>query len=87
MKDDGENKISYHSEWLGYLPYGQYHWVAVNGKDVTSLISNPDTMAPDLEKLVKLKFIVKVKSQVTTLGGNFATDEIYNEYQLVMDHR
>lgn len=25
----------YASEWLGYLPYGAYHWLEVDGRDVT----------------------------------------------------
>jgi hypothetical protein len=26
----------YRSEWLGYLPFGLYHWVTVGGEDVSA---------------------------------------------------
>jgi beta-lactamase class D len=28
-------EIVYCSEWLGYLPYGAYHWVEVNNDDIS----------------------------------------------------
>jgi len=27
--------VTYVSEWLGYLPYGVYRWLEVDGRDVT----------------------------------------------------
>jgi hypothetical protein len=32
----GTDQLSYRSEWLGHLPYGQYHWVEVGGEQVSS---------------------------------------------------
>jgi hypothetical protein len=29
-------RVVYRSEYLGYLPFGQYHWVTVGGKDVSA---------------------------------------------------
>ena len=31
-REQGTHELKYVSEWLGYLPFGQYHWVEV-GKD------------------------------------------------------
>lgn len=37
-------RIRYRTEWLGYLPYGQYHWVDVDGAGELRL---PDGWAMD----------------------------------------
>ena len=31
----GAAELTYVTEWLGYLPYGVYHWLEVDGRDVT----------------------------------------------------
>ena len=31
----GSPLLAYKSEWLGYLPYGQYHWVEVAGEEIS----------------------------------------------------
>ncbi len=31
----GAGELDYVSEWLGYLPYGAYHWLEVSGRDAT----------------------------------------------------
>ena len=31
----GCRRVVYHTEYLGYLPFGQYHWVTVSGRDVS----------------------------------------------------
>lgn len=28
-------RFVYSSEWLGYLPFGLYHWLEVNGQDIS----------------------------------------------------
>ncbi|KPA87935.1 MULTISPECIES: hypothetical protein [Pseudomonas] len=30
------DEITYKSEWLGYLPFGAFHWIEHQGKDVSS---------------------------------------------------
>ena len=30
-----DRTITYRSEWLGYLPYGAYHWITIGKSDVT----------------------------------------------------
>lgn len=44
-------EFTYASEWLGYLPYGAYHWLEVDGRDVTG--GMPDGWT--LEDLVSLE--------------------------------
>jgi len=44
-------ELAYVSEWLGYLPYGVYHWLEVDGRDVTGEM--PDGW--QLEDLVRLE--------------------------------
>ncbi len=30
------DQLVYATEWLGYLPYGRYHWVDLNGADISN---------------------------------------------------
>jgi hypothetical protein len=32
-------EIVYETDWLGYLPFGQYHWFECNGNEVRDLPS------------------------------------------------
>ncbi len=32
----GVGEITYQSEWLGYLPFGVFHWVEHRGRDISS---------------------------------------------------
>jgi hypothetical protein len=69
------NEVIYKSEWLGYLPFGQYHWVEVNGEEIQP--SNPDSLQADLSLLAQLgalRFIKEVQL-------NAEDNHIY--YQLV----
>ncbi|QDU19861.1 hypothetical protein [Urbifossiella limnaea] len=34
--DSGDRRVVYRTEYLGYLPFGQYHWVLVGDEDVSS---------------------------------------------------
>lgn len=47
----GTTELSYHSEWLGHLPYGQYHWVDVGGEEVSSKFP-PGWQYSDLQALI-----------------------------------
>lgn len=47
-----EGRISYRSEWLGYMPYGRYHWIEVDGRDVSSQVLDMDCLLVDLQRLV-----------------------------------
>ena len=50
-KRNRTSEVVYKSEYLGYLPYGQYHWVEVDGEEIKS--NNPDTLSDDLATLVE----------------------------------
>lgn len=34
-KSPGQHELVYCSEWLGYPPFGAYHWVEVRGHDIS----------------------------------------------------
>lgn len=33
--DIGDRRVVYRTEYLGYMPFGQYHWVTVGGRDIS----------------------------------------------------
>ena len=70
------NEIVYKTEWLGYLPYGLYHWIEVNGETVKT--NNPDSLQKDLFVLEKLGLITKVK-EVKSEGEEW---DVYIYYEL-----
>jgi hypothetical protein len=45
-----DRRVLYCSEWLGYLPYGVYHWIEVDGQDISSTLP-ADWRRADLEAL------------------------------------
>ncbi len=44
-------QVVYCSEWLGYLPFGAYHWVEVDGKDTSPHSLPLDWRFADFEAL------------------------------------
>jgi hypothetical protein len=34
-KSLSQREVAYCSEWLGYLPFGAYHWIEVGGEDIS----------------------------------------------------
>ena len=47
----GTRRVIYKSEYLGYLPFGQYHWIVVGDKDIS--LACPDGWSrADVEALV-----------------------------------
>jgi len=69
------NEVIYKSEWLGYLPFGQYHWVEVNGEEIQP--NNPDSLQADLSLLAQLGVLRIIKE----VQINAEDNHIY--YQLV----
>jgi hypothetical protein len=53
-------RVLHCSEWLGYLPFGLYHWMVADGQDI-SLLLPPDWSRGDLEALQKAGLLVKVE--------------------------
>jgi len=45
--------FEWHTEWFGYLPFGQYQWIEVNNKDI-SIKWKFDWGYKDLTKLKSL---------------------------------
>lgn len=58
---DGQavQEFTYETEYLGYLPYGQYHWLAVGGKHLPSEILD-GMLFSDLEALEKAGYLLRV---------------------------
>ena len=58
---DGQvvQEFIYESEYLGYLPYGQYHWLAAAGQDLPSEILD-SMQCSDLEALEKAGYLLRV---------------------------
>ena len=55
----GSRHIVYRTEYLGYLPYGQYHWVTIGGEDV-SLLWPEGWEWRDLEALADAGILVRI---------------------------
>jgi hypothetical protein len=69
------NEVIYKSEWLGYLPFGQYHWVEINGEEIQP--SNYDSLQEDLSLLAQLGALKIIKE----VQLNAEDNHIY--YQLI----
>jgi hypothetical protein len=56
-------RVVYWTEYLGYLPFGQYHWVTVAGEDVS--LAFPDGWERrDLEALADAGVLTRVSHWV-----------------------
>jgi hypothetical protein len=55
-------EVTYHSAWLGYLPYGAYHWLEVDRVDVTAGMP-ADWQREDLFALERAGFLDKIDEQ------------------------
>ncbi len=53
LTQKGVSEFVYCSEYLGYLPYGQYHWITCDGDDITKELPF-EFSKDDLKKLEKL---------------------------------
>ena len=61
--DASDKRVVYRTEYLGYLPFGQYHWVTVAGKDV-SLVWPDGWGWRDLEALADAGVLLRVSRWV-----------------------
>jgi hypothetical protein len=52
-------RVIYRSEWLGYLPYGLYHWIEVDRRDISLALPSGWCLA-DLMALAEVGVMVKV---------------------------
>ncbi|MAG92912.1 MAG: hypothetical protein CMJ48_04095 [Planctomycetaceae bacterium] len=56
-------RIVYCTAWLGYLPFGLYHWVEVGGRDISNSFPSDwafDWERTDLDRLEEARFLVKL---------------------------
>jgi hypothetical protein len=63
VEDRPIRQVVYCTEWLGYLPFGLYHWIECGDHDVSkNLPSNwcLDWSGTDLEKLAEGGFLMKI---------------------------
>jgi len=66
--DTGGRRVVYRTEYLGYLPFGQYHWVTVSGADVS--LACPDGWEwRDLEALADSGALVRVSHRTNPKDG------------------
>ena len=52
-------QVVYFSDWLGYLPFGAYRWLEVDGKDISTSLP-VDWSSADLEALAEEEFLTTV---------------------------
>jgi hypothetical protein len=52
-------QVAYRTEWLGYLPYGLYHWIEIDNQDISMTLPG-DWSRADLEALENAGFLVKI---------------------------
>ena len=55
----GTDSIVYVSEWLGYLPFGVYHWIECDGQDISS-DSDLQWQSNDIDALESAGLLTKV---------------------------
>jgi hypothetical protein len=63
VAEAGGRRVVYRTAYLGYLPFGQYHWVTLGGKDV-SLVWPEGWEWRDLEALADAGVLVRVSHWV-----------------------
>lgn len=59
VENIADRRVVYVSEWLGWLPYGCYHWVEVNGQEIADLPS--DWQRSDLQALEQFGFLRRLE--------------------------
>ena len=61
VAQQGTNEFIYCSDYLGYLPYGQYHWITCGAEDISAELPSgfSSNDLKELEKLGKIKLLEK----------------------------
>lgn len=57
--DQAAQEFTYETEYLGFLPYGQYHWLAAAGQHLPGEILDSMQFS-DLEALEKAGYLLRV---------------------------
>jgi hypothetical protein len=63
----GSDEFTYQSEWLGWLPYGQYHGVNVQGTSVSNQFPSGWDLS-DLDALVAFGLAEKLEERTSGEG-------------------
>ena len=63
------------TEWLGYLPYGQYQWLEINNKDISTCFEFAWEYN-DLVKLAQIGLLTELSRQ------DFGEDKVVVSYRL-----
>lgn len=63
VRSAGSARIVYRSEWLGYLPFGAYHWVECEGATVSGDFP-ADWSSADLAALERHGFLKLVSAWI-----------------------
>lgn len=53
--DSDEQQFEYHREWLGYLPYGLYHWITSESGGSSHVIASDGTLQWNERDLLELE--------------------------------
>jgi hypothetical protein len=72
-KFGSDGSFTYQTEWLGWLPYGQYHWVNVQGKSVSNQFPSGWNLS-DLDALVAVGLAERVSER--TYGEDETDSEV-----------
>jgi hypothetical protein len=68
--------FTYKSEWLGYLPFGQYHWIEVCGSDIK--VNSDIDLLSELKVLEKLNLI----STLSVKESGYEKEDLHINYEL-----
>lgn len=68
-----DGSFTYQTEWLGFLPFGQYHWVDVEGERVSNQFPSGWGLS-DLDALVAFGLAEKVAER--TYGDDETDSEV-----------
>lgn len=68
--------IEYHSEYLGCLPFGCYHWIKCNGNEIDSILDS-DWTREDLSALETSGFLIKI-SETTNAADDSERTVVYS---------
>jgi len=68
------------TEWLGYLPFGQYQWLEINNEDI---LKSPgfDWDHKDLEKLTDFGLLIKISET------KFSDDKTVIKYKIAYEEK
>ena len=60
VSQSNTDKVYYRSEWLGWLPFGVYHWLQVGDKELKLDSVGTNNLLEDLKRLVTEKYLTQI---------------------------